>query len=168
MALVKCGECGNQVSTEAVACPSCGAKPPKKTSFLTWAVLVFIVLVIIGSMTSEESSTAPAKTDPQAAQRRAEADQRARESSWVERGKEAVLSKLKDPDSAQFNDVYFYRAKGQVPVACGQVNSKNSFGGYGGFLGFISAGKPELTYLEEEVKDFVDLWNKLCTGERET
>ena len=28
MALVKCRECGHQISTEAVACPSCGA-PPK-------------------------------------------------------------------------------------------------------------------------------------------
>ena len=35
--------------------------------------------------------------------------------------KEAVLSTLKDPDSAQFQNIKGY---------CGEVNSKNSYGGY--------------------------------------
>lgn len=30
MALVKCGECGKQVSTSATACPNCGAPPPSE------------------------------------------------------------------------------------------------------------------------------------------
>jgi hypothetical protein len=43
MALVKCKECGENVSTKATNCPKCGAKAPKKTSPLTWAVLGLIV-----------------------------------------------------------------------------------------------------------------------------
>ncbi|HFD2136334.1 MULTISPECIES: hypothetical protein [Acinetobacter] len=35
--------------------------------------------------------------------------------------KEAILSTLKDPDSAQFQNIKGY---------CGEVNSKNSYGGY--------------------------------------
>lgn len=38
MALVKCKECGGQVSTSAKACPACGAKPPRKTSLTTWII----------------------------------------------------------------------------------------------------------------------------------
>ena len=35
MALVKCHECGNQVSTEAKNCPQCGAKVKRPTSRTT-------------------------------------------------------------------------------------------------------------------------------------
>lgn len=46
MALVKCKECGEKVSTKAKVCPNCGAKTPKKTSLFTWIILIFIVFVI--------------------------------------------------------------------------------------------------------------------------
>jgi hypothetical protein len=45
MALIKCRECGREVSSSAKSCPQCGAKLPKKTSFVTWAVLIFFVFV---------------------------------------------------------------------------------------------------------------------------
>jgi RNA polymerase subunit RPABC4/transcription elongation factor Spt4 len=48
MALVKCKECGEKVSTKAKACPKCGAKSPKKTSVVTWLVLVLIVAGVYG------------------------------------------------------------------------------------------------------------------------
>lgn len=42
--------------------------------------------------------------------------------SKVKKGsKEAILSTLKDPDSVQFQNIKGY---------CGEVNSKNSYGGY--------------------------------------
>lgn len=46
MALVKCKECGAEVSTKANACPKCGAKAPKKTSLFTWLVLIFIIFIV--------------------------------------------------------------------------------------------------------------------------
>jgi hypothetical protein len=50
------------------------------------------------------------------------------------------------------------------PVVCGEVNSKNGFGGYGGYQHFISAGTDALTYLQEsaELENFGELWAKLC------
>jgi hypothetical protein len=48
MALTKCKECGNEVSTTAETCPKCGAKVKKRTGCLTWAVAGFMVLVLIG------------------------------------------------------------------------------------------------------------------------
>ena len=83
--------------------------------------------------------------------------------AWMNRGKEAVKAKLKDPSSAQFRSVYFHRGADGIPVTCGEVNSKNSFGGYGGFQRFVTAGKPELTFLEEQVADFGNAWNQFCT-----
>lgn len=81
MALVKCKECGEQVSTKAKTCPKCGAKPPKKTSFLTWAVLVFIALTVYGVYQQESNMT------PE--QRKARAEQRA----IAAKEKEAELAK---------------------------------------------------------------------------
>ena len=77
-------------------------------------------------------------------------------------GEKAVLSRLKDPDSAEFKDVFFARAKDNVPVVCGEVNSKNSFGGFVGFQSFISAGSSDTTFLQSEVEDFKTLWESMC------
>jgi hypothetical protein len=57
MALVKCKECGQQVSNKAKSCPHCGTEPPKKTSFVTWAVLALILFVVYGAWQNESSQT---------------------------------------------------------------------------------------------------------------
>lgn len=57
MAVVKCKECGGQVSTKAAACPGCGAKMPKRTSVVTWAVLVLIIIAVIASCGPDEPVT---------------------------------------------------------------------------------------------------------------
>lgn len=81
---------------------------------------------------------------------------------WMQLGMDSTRAKLKDPKSADFQGVYFHRGSDGVPVTCGRVNSKNSFGGYGGFQRFVSAGKTDLTFLEEEVADFPVVWRRLC------
>ena len=43
MALVKCSECKHEISKKAKMCPNCGGKNKKRTSGLTWLVLVGIV-----------------------------------------------------------------------------------------------------------------------------
>lgn len=71
MALVKCNECGGQVSSQAKACPSCGAKPPARTSLGTaiFACLIGLaaLTMIVGSFGEKESSqqsAAAAKAPP--------------------------------------------------------------------------------------------------------
>lgn len=49
MALTKCRECGQGISTTAVACPKCGAKP-KRTSGCAIVVLAFVALAVVGAM----------------------------------------------------------------------------------------------------------------------
>lgn len=57
MALVKCKECGEQVSTKAKVCPSCGGKAPKKTSIVTWLVLIVIIIGGWGAVVNTDSSS---------------------------------------------------------------------------------------------------------------
>lgn len=76
MALVKCKECGKDVSAKAKICQQCGAKVPKKTSLSTWLVLIFIVFIVYaasqnpvstgGSVSTKQSvstSDSPTKTE---------------------------------------------------------------------------------------------------------
>ena len=46
-----------------------------------------------------------------------------------------VMDVLKDPDSAKFRGVKFFRRSG---AGCGEVNAKNSMGGYVGYTWFVA------------------------------
>jgi hypothetical protein len=135
----------------------------KKTIWIpTWLGLLIMVAalwILIKIMTGGQSLSTNTTSS-------AASDENAKEFAWTERGKDAVRAKLKDPDSAQFQNVRFHENKDGVPMTCGEVNSKNSFGGYGGFQKFVSAGREELTFLSEQMdnREFAKVWNQMCTG----
>lgn len=52
--------------------------------------------------------------------------------------KEALVRELKDPDAARFRNVRITEGVLGLPVLCGEVNSKNSYGGYVGFQKFVA------------------------------
>jgi hypothetical protein len=56
--------------------------------------------------------------------------------SVIARAKAVVRANLRDPDSAQFQDIIVFR-HGNKHTACGSVNSKNGLGGYVGYRPFI-------------------------------
>ena len=151
MAMTKCKECGASISSKAKACPQCGCEQVKHYS-VGWIFLVGFIALIIGSLSGrgERSHVSPAEI------------QRDKESAWIAQGEVAVKAKLKDPGSAEFRNVFFSRS-GKLPMACGEVNFKNSFGGYAGFQRFVSAGEAGTTFLESDVKDFDQVWNKMCS-----
>lgn len=91
-------------------------------------------------------------------------DDLAKQQAWIERGQDAVRALLKDPESARFDGDFFHRGADNVPMACGWVNAKNGFGGYTGKTRYISAGQPDLTFLESSVADFDTVWRRFCTN----
>src|SRR5690606_30180026 len=63
------------------------------------------------------------------------------EASMDQRVRNAVLAKLRDPDSAKFRNVrklgmFGEGASNSPAVYCGEVNAKNTMGGYVGFVHF--------------------------------
>jgi len=121
------------------------------------------------NMTPEQKAARTEKREAEkAAETKRDAEKKAAQDekykyAWIEKGKDSVLTRLKDLKSAEFKDVYFFRGADNVPITCGQVNSKNSFGGFVGFQHFVSAGSPDMTFLQNEVDDFASVWNKFCT-----
>jgi hypothetical protein len=63
MALLKCKECGKDVSSKAATCTSCGASVRRKKGRLRTFAILFFVLIGIGSLArqSDNSSSTAAK-----------------------------------------------------------------------------------------------------------
>jgi hypothetical protein len=66
MALLKCKECGKDVSTKAAVCASCGASVRRKKGRLRTFAILFFVLIGIGSLArqSDKSSSTAAAPKP--------------------------------------------------------------------------------------------------------
>lgn len=82
---------------------------------------------------------------------------------WIEKSKDAIKAKLRDPDSATWRDVKFYDGGG-IPIACGEVNANNGFGGKAGFERFIAAGDA-IAILESDMATRADMdqvWATYC------
>lgn len=112
-------------------------------------VIFTVILMFVGCGSDKKSSNNDGKND-----------EKYKELSWIELGKDSVRNRLKDGSSAEFRNVFFNN--NGTAVSCGEVNSKNSFGAYSGYQRFISAGDI-LTILEEEISDGIQtVWNQYC------
>jgi hypothetical protein len=60
-------------------------------------------------------------------------------------GKQVVLSKLRDPDSAVFRNVH---PTPNGVTLCGEVNAKNGYGGYTGFKKFYTIWQLGVVWME--------------------
>lgn len=86
MALVKCRECGREISSDAKSCPNCGAKPKNKAATGCAGVLaLFVFIIVIAAFFGGDQKSAV--TDNEAAS--------------IMCG-EFIKKRLRDPDSAEF------------------------------------------------------------------
>ena len=89
------------------------------------------------ALAAQEAAVAKARAD--AARQQAEASRQfeADDQAKIASMRSQVAALLKDPGSAQFSNVRLVRGG---MALCGQVNSKNSFGGYVGAKDFVVTG----------------------------
>lgn len=87
--------------------------------------------------------------------------------NFVAYAKAGLTDTLKDPSSAQFRDLFL--SGKAMPVLCGEINSKNSYGAYVGFSRFYATGTPSLNSIETKKEDYVfnRMWPSMC-GEKTT
>lgn len=146
MALIECKECKAKVSTDAKACPSCGAKMPKRTSTLTWVIsgffLVAAVLGIASSNTQRQADeTAEAAKSP--AQKASEAAAKAADTNRFSaaRATSAGLKQAaREPESVKFESL---RVSEDGSVICTEFRGRNGFGGMTKEHIVVVKGKPD-------------------------
>lgn len=150
MSLIKCHECGQQVSTQAKACPSCGAKPKRPTRWKRMIVYTFGFLILLSLLPQifQDNSTPEqrAKNEERRAARLAgEAKQEAEEKAIADEKtcsndvtafvmtQGFVEKKLKSPATAKFPSITDENVKTKYLGDCthevlAYVDSQNSFG----------------------------------------
>ncbi len=141
MALKKCKECGNEISTKAKECPHCGNVLKKKLGCgCTTLVVVGLFLLIVGSLVSNESkTTAPNKSVDTSKP----AAKTVPKSTWKNQDNSLmayimmegfVKKRLKSPSSADFPGIFdgkaghIKRLGGYKYLIASWVDSQNAFG----------------------------------------
>lgn len=180
----RCPKCAEKIQNQARICRYCGSEQPQNEGGKGTLLLVIGGILLVGTLakslnggaeeTYPEKSPATASASAVTTSRTAKASVSNRtntpysdfnrQHAWIERGKEQIRTRLKDPASAQFRNVHFYSGGG-VPVTCGEVNSRNSFGGYTGFERFIAAGS-QLAVVESDMttpSELDQVWDKFCS-----
>ena len=130
MALIKCHECGNEISDAAKSCPQCGAKPKKKVGLLgiTFVLLVgFVVFKCTTAVDSAGTRTAEREAAKTPEQRAAESAARAAEEKRITaalKTKRLVIEHAKNPTSLQFAQL---RISEDGELICGTYRATNSY-----------------------------------------
>ena len=168
MALIKCKECGGEVSNKAAACPKCGAKVPKETSLFTRAVAVLAVFVVGScifkgneSRQGAESSSAsiatqqPVKTPEQIA---LEAKADGEIQAAIVMGK-AIKASMKNPASFKLKSFLIYPGG----ATCYEYSGANSFNAVIPGRAVYLPAKTKVLTQDADGNRFVKAWNDICT-----
>jgi len=75
--------------------------------------------------------------------------------------KTLVKARLKDPDAVKFQGIYANKLPNGNLVICGEVNSKNKYGGYAGYQRFFSTGA-SVKFKEDSPETFDQIYQMVC------
>jgi len=125
MALIKCKECGKDVSDNAPACPSCGSKLKPKTKVLTWLVVGTMGVVLMAAIFSNSDKPTPNAGASKPPVPRVKTKEDLRLELAIEGAKE-IKKLMRDPDSLKFESI---GVNDDASTACYVYRAKNGFGG---------------------------------------
>lgn len=159
MPLVKCAECGREISYSAKACPGCGAKPPKRPmSRSTKALLGLLGVAIVGGIVASHvaeqleadrlAALSPAERSAVDRNKNAAAAR----SALALTAAQAIKKAAKNPASITFSTL---RVNDAGTVACAEYRGTNSF----------NAVVPQFTVFVngKGSTDDAKAWNTHCT-----
>lgn len=171
MALIKCAECGKDVSSEAKTCPHCGAKvvlpkkPMSKTKKIIFGALGGVILISIVATNQQEQEKAQAEqarlatlSPEQKAQEEAHKAQQEKYEEMAKQGARKLKLAMKDPESFEIKSL-IVKKNG---TACYDYRATNSFNAklqYSAVLTTIG----EIFSQEHQPEKFRKVWNKDCT-----
>lgn len=154
----KCPKCHQVIPYDR--CPGCGYTPPmleRHSKEIAWVALAAIVVsaIVIYRTPSVNSSGSSSSTQTVGSSGGSSPTQNM---SYMLVEQDKIKSRLKDPDSAEFRNV-FVSSKYAV---CGEVNAKNSIGGYTGFVRFISGGDMQVVESDMAAGEMDKAWPQIC------
>lgn len=155
--LVKCPDCGREVSVSAPTCPGCGRREPGSQASTKMKLVIALGAILLGMYAFNRMDSAPVQSGPATDA----ANAQSQESAWIAEMQSRVRQRMKDPDSAEFRSSRVSHKSG-APVVCGEVNANNSFGGKGGYQRFVASG--DIIALEEQMADgeMDKTWAAVC------
>lgn len=168
MAIGKCRECGKEASSEAKACPHCGASSPVSTgnSLLKFAIVFVGVVVVVNlalesekpaASTNRPSAAAPETDEQRDARLQREADLRAEKArkeyafQKTVAAANALKRSLRDPASLVWESI---RTNEEATVICLEYRARNGFGGM---------NKEFVVIADGNTSQKAAAWNKHCT-----
>lgn len=137
MAMIKCSECKQNISSNATACPHCGfAKPKRKPMGLGTGIILVVFVAYIASVVTEDPLSTPATPmapkAPKTAEEIRQDEIRAAFSAWDGSHRELerwIKKNIKDPRSYEHIETRF-GMDGDTVIVATTYRAKNSFGGY--------------------------------------
>lgn len=79
---------------------------------------------------------------------------------FINRANAMLVENFKDPESVKFRSVILSLA--DVPIVCGEVNGKNSYGGYTGFKRYYSTDTKDFGRVDDGSGKFSIIWDRYC------
>ena len=165
MALIKCKECGNDVSTQAQSCPKCGAvvaKQKKPTGCGTLLIALFCAFVVVAIIISRVSGDkGDAASDAGLTPSQASA-KHLHDLAVVRAGEGAKLLKqsMRDPDSFKLSQALIMDSG----AVCYEFRAHNGFGGMD--VGHAVYASDGVTFKSNTDPGFEDIWNAECQGKQ--
>jgi len=157
MALIKCTECGAEISSNATSCPKCGKPAKRKTKWTTWVIGAIFALFFVGFiMQSQTDRERQAKQDALEAakspeQRASDAAAKAKREADHQRVTSVLRSlKVNAKNPASFEVVQ--AGMTDAGSICVTYRATNSF----------NAVVTEYQAINKDNK--IGDWNKLCAG----
>lgn len=156
MSMVKCRECGAEISDKAKSCPKCGiAKPAQKRGVSLWAAIIVIIGVIwvVAAIQNQNAQPAAAEPTPSAADTY-RLNQIARGAAALK----ALRASLRNPDSFKLSQAL------SMPrdAVCLEYRAQNGFGG----LNLERALVHGDSLILESADNFSGAWNRYCGSDK--
>jgi hypothetical protein len=160
MALIQCHECKKEISSDAAACPHCGAKPRKglgRGSILIIGLFAIFAAKFAWDSAERELHPPPPKPVKSETEKKADAEKEARFQLAMAAG-QLLKTHAKDPTSFKM-DSFLVLPSG---AACYEYRAKNSFAAIVPAKAVFQPPGAVLTS-EHDGNAFVRAWNKVCT-----
>jgi hypothetical protein len=154
MSLVKCRECGKEVSTEAKVCPHCGIKNPAPPSRAGNIIKLVLGAVMLAFIVKCISTTEDAKNEKAAAEAKKTPEQKAADAAR-EAEFQNVVARLRALKASTKNPASFELVSATLMsdgTLCAEYRGTNSFNA-------VVPGQTAITPAGTVV-----LWNKYCAG----